>query len=345
MPGAFAAAEAARGLNRRLVDSGTLLSVTEPGRDAWPAGPDQPLLVVVWRHAPRPLALRATIRRGDSAWSAPSDLLDARGALRLAPARDEAFCDSLEAEGIPLGELVLCGQGVVPGPARIGPRTLARLVRHRRGPGAVSRAEIDAAAETLRCRVGEGVFELTEQEVQDLQLGPRERSLLRPLLSASRIPRGRCNVTPDRLLLDLRPETCATLTGLPALAAHLGRFRPLLELRRETREGKRSWFHLHWPRDPALFSGPTRLLAVRQTRTATFSLVEGDCWVDLAVNVLRPRPGRGGSDLLARLMEVLNGPDFERWYRTRGKCKGDVLQVDAGPLLRFPVPRQKSSLR
>ena len=123
---------------------------------------------------------------------------------------------------------------------------------------------------------------------------------------------------------------------------------PSTEKRRETREGKRAWWHLHWPRDPALFTGGPRLLAARQARRPVFAWAEGECWVDLAVNVLRLRDGGRGE--LERLLALLRGSAFERWYRARGKRKGDILQIDAGPLLRFPVqrsgfPAQTSSLR
>ncbi|MEX2317467.1 MAG: N-6 DNA methylase, partial [Pirellulales bacterium] len=115
-------------------------------------------------------------------------------------------------------------------------------------------------------QVGDGVFVLTDEERELLRLSPRETGLLRPYYRTSDILRYELPATPTRSVLHLTKFTAPSLDGLPHVAAHLERYRPILERRREVRAGKIAWWHLHWPREERIFAEP-RILAVQMGRT------------------------------------------------------------------------------
>src|SRR5262249_30181481 len=134
-------------------------------------------------------------------------------------------------------------------------RTLTELYDTRQGmaenPPAISRRL------QRRCpgqyEIGEGVFVLRPDEVERLKLTPDEQARLRPYYELAACGRYRLADHPTHKVLYLTRRTAPCLDDLPRIAAHLERFRPILELRRETREGKCSWWHLHWPREEDIF--------------------------------------------------------------------------------------------
>mgnify|MGYP001765005775 CR=1 FL=1 len=64
-------------------------------------------------------------------------------------------------------------------------------------------------------------------------------------------------------------ETWPELVQWPVLAGHLARFRPIMEARRETRQGLRPWWHLHWPRDGSLWESD-KIVALQMARRPAF---------------------------------------------------------------------------
>jgi hypothetical protein len=261
-------------------------------------------------------------------------LLDPAGALRLAPPQGEALCQRILAAGRPLRELLRVSQGIVPGPANLGRKAVAKLLA----------AEDDAAPEPSAARIaawcrqrglrlGQGVFVLTATEVAALQLTAAEWELLRPFHHAAELRPGEPLGPARSWLLYLTRETCPTLAEYPNVSRHLQRFPELLARRRETAQGTRAWYHLHWPREEALFVGD-KLLAPRQTPDPTFVHAPRPAFVDLGANVLTPR--QAGLPLAA-LALILGSTVARTWFYHQGKRKGRVLQLDGEPLAAFPL--------
>lgn len=236
-----------------------------------------------------------------------------------------------------LGDVYEVRQGIVPGPDVVTPKALKRL--HKADPQTCK-----AWLKETGIRPGMGVFVLTREEAGALDLTDRERDLLRPFYRASEVRGEGFPGEPTRFILYLTPETAADLDGLPAIAAHLARFRPLMDRRRETVEGLRAWFHLHWPRTRDLFE-PTgdawRVIVPRQTPEVRVLLTDEPAYVDVACNVIRRRPGTRsgrGADL-ASLAAWLEGPEVRAWLWRYGKHKHTQLQIDGNVLRRIPLPR------
>ena len=101
-------------------------------------------------------------------------------------------------------------------------------------------------------------------------------------------------------MLYLTRHTAPHLSDFPNIAAHLERFRPILELRRETRDGKCAWWHLHWPREEKIFVRP-RVLSVQMGERPQFVFAEPPTFVGFSINVILPGKAPGFS------LEVLTG--------------------------------------
>ncbi|MGD9857838.1 MAG: hypothetical protein AB7U20_23085, partial [Planctomycetaceae bacterium] len=183
--------------------------------------------------------------------------------------------------------------------------------------------------------VGAGVFVLTADEVQQLELAPRERVLLRPHYSAKSIGRYHLPPMPTHWMLYLTRVTAPALSTLPRIAGHLERFRPVLERRREVQRGCINWWHLHWPREERLFLEP-RILAVQMGRHPRFVYVERPAFVGFAVNLVRAKeqaPLR-----LPAATAVLNSAGAAEWFSQHAKRRGAALDISGTVLRAFPFP-------
>ncbi len=218
---------------------------------------------------------------------------------------------------VTLGELAQDRQGVVSGCDRVGKRHLKWL-----GQG------------VLLERPG---FILTGDQVRERGWGddPDVRPFLEPLWRGATTQR--LEVRRAKPALE-SPEGLVMIyldghTKPPeALLEHLKPLRPVLERRREVREGLRPWWALHWPRRLADMRRP-KLITARRSAHVRFGLdlaghvVSSDCTFVVA------RP-----EALVRLWLVLHLPEVERVMRATGKLKGGLLEFYSQPLQRLPLP-------
>jgi hypothetical protein len=125
--------------------------------------------------------------------------------------------------------------------------------------------------------------------------------------------------------------------GYPVVAAHLVRFRPLLERRREVRSGKIQWWELHWPREERIFTAP-RILAAQMGHRPCFACAEHPTFVGFSTNLILKR--EAGQLSLAALTGILNSSLAARWFERHAKRRGAHLEINGGTLRRFPLPRR-----
>jgi len=171
--------------------------------------------------------------------------------------------------------------------------------------------------------------------------------LLRAFYYAEQIPRYRIDNKATFHIIYSCAATVDDISDFPNLARHLEPYKALMATRRETAQGKKPWFHLHWPRSTRYFEEPA-IVSVRQTQQPVFSYSPQSAYCDLAVNVLSTRRGSQEEPLfsphlaktvLQRCALYLNSKFVENWLRMNGKMKGDTFQIDQGPLKRVPIPR------
>jgi adenine-specific DNA-methyltransferase len=192
-----------------------------------------------------------------------------------------------------------------------------------------------------RYEIGEGVFVLRPDEVERLHLTPTERACLRPFYELAACGRYRLAAEPTHSVLYLTRRTAPHLEDLPHIAAHLERFRPILELRRETREGKCAWWHLHWPREEEIFVRP-RILNLQMGERPQFAFAERPTFVGFSINLILA--GKVAGFALDVLTGILNSDLARSWFARHAKRRGVNLEINAHLLKQFPLPSRNAEI-
>lgn len=182
--------------------------------------------------------------------------------------------------------------------------------------------------------VGEGVFVLTEAELARLNLTQEERSLVRPYHDLCDLGRYVLARQPSRWLIYTTAQNCPAIDPFPGLRRHLERFRPIMDQRRETRQGRRAWWQLHWPRDETLWTS-AKLLCVQMAARPAFVPALMPVYVPFSVNVFVP--GCETHEHLYYLAAVLNSRLLWKWFRHHAKRRGVGLELNGHVLARAPI--------
>jgi hypothetical protein len=187
-----------------------------------------------------------------------------------------------------------------------------------------------------RWTAGEGVFALTPQELQSLQLPESEAGLVRPYHDLRDLGRYYLAEESSLRLIYSTPRTCPDITHCPVLHRHLERFRPIMEQRRETLAGTRAWWQLHWPREEPLWLA-SKLIAVQMAARPAIVPAHGPVYVPFSANVFLPYADV--NEHLHYLAALLNSRLLWRWYRHHAKRRGLGLEINGHVLARSPIRR------
>jgi adenine-specific DNA-methyltransferase len=242
----------------------------------------------------------------------PSGQLFCGGHLDLEPPAEEMLARL--ARWPPLGGLGTIRQGIVENPAAINAGTNRRHAN--------------------RWRVGEGVFALRPEEVDRLPLTEPERLLLRPYHDLCDLGRYYVARRPSLWLLYATKETWSREGQHPVLRDHLSRFRAIMEARRETRLGVRTWWQLHWPRDEALWPR-AKIAALQMAPRPAFAYGPGPLYVPFSANILVP--GENAREDPHYLVALLNSRLMWSWFRRRAKRRGADLEINGHVLAQTPI--------
>jgi hypothetical protein len=243
----------------------------------------------------------------------PSSEVFRHGRVDLLP--DDPLLEKI-ARHPPLHTLAEIRQGIAENPAIINRRTNERFDN--------------------RWREGEGVFALTIEELNALSPSYDELKLMRPYHMGADITRLAVAKAPSRWLIYTTAETCPDIELFPALHAHLERFRPVMEARRETQRGKRAWWQLHWPRDPQVWIQP-KVIVPQLAERPIFAPAPDPTYVPFSMNVCIPGPD-AGEDLMY-LAAVLSSRVLWKWFEHTAKRRGAGVELTGSTLRSAPIRR------
>jgi hypothetical protein len=216
--------------------------------------------------------------------------------------------------------------------------TLGQLGKIRQGiaenPAAVTKAACRKHGELWQ--PGEGVFALTPDELERLHFPPTEQELIRPYHDLCDLGRYDRAEKPSLRLIYSTRETWPRLGDYPTLSAHLARFRPIMDARRETRQGLRTWWQLHWPREAWIWEQP-KLIALQMARRPSFVPAQEATYTSFSTNVFLP--GAEVCEHLNYFAAVLNSRLLWKWFRHHAKRRGVGLEINGHVLIRAPIRR------
>lgn len=203
-------------------------------------------------------------------------------------------------------------QGIAQNPDRISPR-LSKLYNNKFSPG-------------------DGVFIISDEELRKINPSRKEINYIKPFFEESQIDRYYCETRNMFWILYLTPRNIDNIDELPNIKRHLIKFKEIMEVRRETIQGKNSWFHLHWPREEGLFKSD-KILALQMASRPTFAYNNIFYYVGFSTNII---VSIGNGELMS-LLGILNSRLAHFWFSLNAKRRGIGLDIGGNVLKCFPL--------
>ena len=107
-----------------------------------------------------------------------------------------------------------------------------------------------------------------------------------------------------------------------------------MNFRRETLSGSNKWWHLHWPRDEAIWKAP-KVLSVQMAERPTFVTAPSNVYVPFSVNVFVP--SETVQEHLSYFTGILNSRLLWKWFNHHAKRRGVGLEINGNVLSRSPI--------
>ena len=113
---------------------------------------------------------------------------------------------------------------------------------------------------------------------------------------------------------------------------HLKKYREIMEDRRENKNGRLDFYHLHWPRDEKFFKKGPKIFSIRKCKFPTFAYTEDAAYAMLSINMIISERIN-----LKYLLALLNSKLIAFWLKYKGKMQGKQYQVDKKQILELPL--------
>ena len=181
---------------------------------------------------------------------------------------------------------------------------------------------------------GEGIFVLNRNEVKNLHLNDTEMKYLKRFYKNSQILKYKIIPNNDVFVLYITKNT--PIQNLPNIFSHLIKFKPILENKRECKNGKLPWYSLHWPRDQNILE-KIKIVNPRRAKSNNFALENEKRYEqsDIMVSVLKEQ--YVDSISLKYILSLLNSRLYFIWLYFKGKRKGELLELYGTPLSEIPI--------
>jgi adenine-specific DNA-methyltransferase len=171
---------------------------------------------------------------------------------------------------------------------------------------------------------GDGIFVLTNEELESLKLTDTERQLIKPYFTSKELTKyyGDCNN--KYYIIYSKSNMNKIIFQYPNIKKHLDKFTDVI-----TSDFRP--YGLHRARDQNFFDGE-KIISLRKTMEPHFTFTDFPCYVSQTFFVIKPKDVN-----LKVLTAILNSHVIHFWLRNRGKKQGDLLQVDKVQLLALPI--------
>ena len=173
---------------------------------------------------------------------------------------------------------------------------------------------------------GAGIFNLSMDEYNALNLSSEEKELVKPFYTSTELHKYYGNEKNKLWVIytTSKFKNKNAMKPYPHLKAHLDRFTQVI-----TSDNKP--YGLHRAREEQFFRGE-KIVSLRKTAEPCFTYTDFDCYVSQSYNAIKTKRFN-----LKFLTAVLNSNVIKFWLRYKGKMQGDNFQVDKEPLLGLPL--------
>lgn len=175
-------------------------------------------------------------------------------------------------------------------------------------------------------QIGEGIFNISQNEYDNLKLTAEEKKLVKPFYTTAELHRF-YGTNKNRLWViytDSSFKNPEAIEPYPNLKEHLDKFQDVI-----TSDNKP--YGLHRAREEKFFNGE-KIISLRKCARPTFTFTDFDCYVSQTYFSIQTK--RLNQKYLTGL---LNSNLIAFWLKYQGKMQGDLYQVDKEPLMNLPI--------
>ena len=178
----------------------------------------------------------------------------------------------------------------------------------------------------IKANIGEGIFVLSPDQVNQLRLNSAESKVLKPWFKNSDIKRWTTSINADEFVI-FADKRLNNLNHAPKLMNHLQRFISILD------DSSSNSPYLHRPRSID-FDG-AKIIAPQRSKTNTFAYNEISWFASADVYFITDKSS--DKNRLKYLLGLLNSKLYFQWFYHKGKRKGEMLELYQKPLSEIPI--------
>jgi adenine-specific DNA-methyltransferase len=165
-------------------------------------------------------------------------------------------------------------------------------------------------------------------------LNTTEKTLLKPLYEPTELTKYYIPKKSKSEIIYLTKST--EKNDIDNIINHLKKYELVMNERRETKNGRLKYYHLHWSRDESFFSKGDKIISVRKCESPTFVYTSDEAYLMMSCNIIKSKRIN-----LKYLTGILNSKMIKFWLLKKGKMQGDIFQVDKEPILDIPINKTK----
>lgn len=165
-----------------------------------------------------------------------------------------------------------------------------------------------------------------------------EDDLLKPFYKNSDVYRYKVNRNTDKKIIYIDQSIDSFETIYPSAYNHLIKYKSVLDLRREVKNGTKPWYCLQWGREKELFE-EARIVAPQRSIKNCFGYGVKQFYASADVYYLKLEEDFGIDleELNYYLLGILNSKLYYFWLYNMGKRKGNLLELYSKPLSEIPL--------
>lgn len=249
------------------------------------------------------------------------DIYLTNGKINFANAKYSYLLDQIEKHKSKR-KLFKATQGIVENPSNLNKKNIGTVA--------------DTGVDVSNYFIGEEVFVISKDTVETLGLSSEERKFLREYHEPNEVNRYYCNDSFNKYLLYICRENCADIDLYPNIKRHLEKYRPFMELRRETIKGTVQWFQLHWPRKEELFIGE-KVVYPQMGEKPVFAYSDKPFFTNMSANIVYACEKNVNLKIMTC---VLNSKMAHFWLLHRAKNRGIGLDIAVTVVDEFPIDEE-----
>ncbi|MCQ2738290.1 MAG: N-6 DNA methylase [archaeon] len=172
--------------------------------------------------------------------------------------------------------------------------------------------------------IGTGVFVLSDEELNSLNLSDEELELIKPFYTTEELIRYYSNPKNKKWIIYTKSNINKYIKNYPNIKNHLNQFKRII-----TSSNKP--YGLHRARRERIFTSE-KIIVTRKCAVPTFSYADFDAYVSQTFMVINSERFN-----LKYATGILNSKLIQFWLKYKGKMQGNNYQLDKEPLLKIPL--------